>query len=134
PTRAGLAIDRLARNGAERLLRQRQIDALHLEQPLVLLYQRVLRLGENALQRRLVEVFERGDDRQAADEFGDQAVAQQIIRLDLAENLALLAILRCDHLGAKADGGGFAARRNDLVEPGERTAAHEQDVGRVDLQ
>ena len=108
PARAGLALDRLARDGAERLLGQRQVDVLHLEQPLVLLYQGVLRLGEDALERRLVEVLERRDHRQAADEFRDQAVAQQILRLDLAEDLALLAVLGRHDLGAEADRRGTA--------------------------
>jgi len=35
--RADLAVDRLAGDGAEGFLRQREIDALHLEQALVLL-------------------------------------------------------------------------------------------------
>ena len=61
--RADLAVDGLAGNGAQRLLRQREIDRLHLEQPLVLLHQRVLWLGENELERGFVEVLERGHDR-----------------------------------------------------------------------
>src|SRR6516165_1843635 len=48
--RAGLAVDRLAGDGAECFLRQREIDALHLEQPLILLHQRVLWLPEDALE------------------------------------------------------------------------------------
>ena len=47
--RSGLAVDRLAGDGAERFLGQSEIDAFHLEQPLILLDQRVLRLPEDAL-------------------------------------------------------------------------------------
>jgi len=50
---------------APRLFGERQVDRLHLEQPLVLFYQRVLRLGEDLLQRGLVEVFQGRDHRQA---------------------------------------------------------------------
>src|SRR6516164_7619311 len=50
----------IALNGAQCLLRQREIDRLHLEQPLVLFDQRVLGLGENELKGRLVEILERG--------------------------------------------------------------------------
>src|SRR6266542_3275305 len=57
--RPGLAVDGLARNGAQRLLRQREIDRLHLEQPLVLLHKRVLGLRENELERWLIEILER---------------------------------------------------------------------------
>jgi hypothetical protein len=55
-------------------------------------------------------------DRKAADEFRDQAVLEQVLRLDVAEDLALLAVLRRYHLGAKADRARPAARRNDPLE------------------
>src|SRR5581483_11705363 len=90
--RPGLAFDRLAGDGAERLFRQGQVHALHLEQPLVLFYQGVLRLREDLLQRRLIEILQSGDHRQAADEFGDQTILEQVLRLDLAEDFAGAAI------------------------------------------
>src|SRR5262249_34302552 len=121
--RAGLADDRLAGNGAERFLRQRETDALHLEQPLILLYQRVLGLGEDELERGLVEIIERGHDREPSDEFGDQAVLQQILRRDLAEDLAGAAGFRRDDLSAETDRARAAARRDDLLEPVEGAAA-----------
>src|SRR4029078_4690450 len=118
---------------AERLFSQRQVDRLHLEQPLVLLDQRVLGLDQNLLERGLVQILERGDNRQTADEFGDQAIFEQVLRLDFAEDFALLAILGGDYLGAEADRGRPATRRNDLFKASEGTAADEQDVGRIDL-
>ncbi len=69
-------------------------NVLHLEQALVLLDQRVLRLGQDLHQRRLVEVLERRHDRQAADELRDQAELQQILGLDLAQDLAGAALVR----------------------------------------
>jgi hypothetical protein len=76
--RAAAPCDGLAGNGAQRLLRQREIDRLHLEQPLVLFHQRVLGLGENELEGRLVEILERSNDGQPADEFGDEAIFQEV--------------------------------------------------------
>jgi len=101
--RAGLALDCLLGDRRERLVGDCEIDALHLEQPLVLLHQRVLRLGQDPLERRLVEVLERGNDRQSPDKFRDQPVFQQVLRLDVAEDLTGLAVFRRDHLGGKAD-------------------------------
>src|SRR5689334_11404922 len=46
-TCAGLAFDRLARDRAKRLVGESEFDVLHLEQPLILLDQRVLRIGED---------------------------------------------------------------------------------------
>src|SRR6476646_5521208 len=109
------------------------MDPLHLEQPLILLYQCVLGLGQNELEGGLVEILKRRYDREAADEFRDQAVFEQVLRLDLAKDLALLSILRRDDFGAEADRARPAARRNDLLEAGERAAAHEQDICGVDL-
>ena len=42
---------------------------------------------------RVIEVFEGRQHRQTADEFGNQAELQQIVRLHLAENLAGAAVL-----------------------------------------
>src|ERR1700722_6467502 len=132
--RAGLAFDRPAGDRTKRLVGEGQFDVLHLEQTLILLHQRVLRIGEDLLQRSLVEVFERRHDRQTADEFRDQAVLQQIFRLHVTEDFAGAAVFRRQHLRGEADRGRTAARRDDLLKPGEGTAADEQDVGGVDLQ
>src|SRR3984957_15714919 len=134
PARPGLAVNRLPGDGAECFPRHSEMDTLHLKQPLILLYQRVLGLGQNELERGLVEILQRRYDRKPADEFRDQAVFEQVLRLDLAEDLALLSILGRDDLGAEADRARPAARRNDLLEAGKRAATHEQDIGRVDLQ
>src|SRR5208282_3171624 len=132
--RAGLTIYGLARNRRKRLIGQRQVDRLHFEHALVLLHQRILRLGEDALEGGLVEILQCRDDGKPADEFRDEAVLQQILGLDLAEDFALLAILRRQHLGGEADRGRTAPRGDDLFEAGEGAAADEQDVRRVDLE
>jgi hypothetical protein len=63
---------RLAGDRAKRLVGEGRVDVLHLELPLVLFHQRILGIGEDVLQRGLVEVFQHSDDRQTADEFRDQ--------------------------------------------------------------
>ena len=96
-----------------------------LERPTVLLNQRVLGFDQDALERRLVEVFEGGQHRQAPNELRDQAVLQQVLRFDLAEDLARLAVLRRCHLGAEADGGGAASGGDDFFQAGEGTPTNE---------
>jgi hypothetical protein len=61
-------------------------------------------------------MLKRRHDRKPADEFRDQAVLEQVLRLDVAEDLALLSILGRDDLGAEADRARPAARGNDLLE------------------
>ena len=86
----------------QRVLVEGELDVLHLEQPLILLDQRVLRLGQDLDQRRLVEVFQRRQNRQAADEFRDQAEFQQIFGLDLAEDVAGAAVFRRCNLSRRS--------------------------------
>src|SRR6185437_5230223 len=75
--RASLALDRLAGDRAERLIGESQFDILHLEQTLILLDQRILRIGENLFQRSFVEILQRHDHRQSADEFRNQTILQE---------------------------------------------------------
>src|SRR6516162_3057674 len=107
---------------------------INIEQLLILLHQRILRLGQNELERCLVEILKCRHDRKPADQFRDQAVLEQVFRLDVAEDLALLSILGRYDITAEADRARPAARRNDLLEASEGTATDEQDVGRIDLQ
>ena len=103
--------DGLAGHGVQGVVGEGQADVLHVEQALVLLDEGVLRLGEDLDQGLLVQVVQGGDHRQTADEFRDQAEAQQVVRLDLAQDLARAALVRVRDLGAEADRGALPARR-----------------------
>ena len=111
-----------------------ELHVLHVEQLLILLDEGVLRLLQDLDQRLGVEILERRDHRQAADEFGDQAELQQILGLALAEHLAGAALVGRGDMGAEADRLALQAVADDLLEAGKGAAADEQDVGRVDLQ
>ena len=104
-----------------------------IEQPLILLHQRVLRLREDALEGRSSRSSSVAST-EPADVIGDEAVLQEILRLDVGEDFALLSILGRDDLGAEADRARPAARRNDLLEASEGAATDEQDVSSVDLR
>lgn len=101
---AGLALDGLLGDGAQRVLSELELDVVHGEQLLVLLDWGVLRLGQDAQQGVLVERLERADDGQAADDLGDDAVLHEVFRADLVDELVegrLLALAR--DLSAEAD-------------------------------
>lgn len=68
PRAPALAGNRLSRNRLERVRLKLQIHAVHLHQLAVLTAQGVARLGQNAHQRVLVEVIQRHDNRQTADQ------------------------------------------------------------------
>src|SRR5437870_282747 len=133
PARAGPPLERLLRDRRHRVVRELQADLLEVEVLLVLPGDRVLRLPEDAHQRRLVEVVEGRDDRQPADELGDEPVLQEILGLDHHEEVAHPALLAPLDLRAEAHARASDARLDDLVEPDEGAAAQKEDVRRVDL-
>jgi len=88
---------------------------------LILTDEGVFGTGKDFHERGGVEVAEHGDDRQAADKFGDEAVANQVLRLDLAEQtkiaLCLLFIgktLIRVRAGTSSLGLGNLFRREDI--------------------
>src|SRR5262249_1156916 len=68
---SGLTIDGLAGDRFQGVLGDVETDVLHLEQPLILLNESVLRNGEDLHQRRLVKILKRGNYRQSPDELRD---------------------------------------------------------------
>jgi hypothetical protein len=71
-----------------------ELDAVELEEPLVLLGERVLRPGEDVDQRVAVERLHRRDDRQPADELGNQPVADQVLGQHVAQQLGEVLVAR----------------------------------------
>src|SRR5690606_20937585 len=134
PTCAALALDRFLGDGLERRFGELEANVVHLEQLLILLDQAVSRLGEDVDERFLVQLVEGGDDREAADELGDEPELEQIFGLHLAEDVAEAQLGAALHVGAEADRTLPDAALDDLIEAHEGATADEQDVRRVDLQ
>src|SRR5688500_1809963 len=132
---SGAALERLPGDAAERRFLEGQLYVLEVEQLLVLLGERVLRLLENPDERFLIERVERDAHRQTPDELRDQSVAKQIVGLDFGERalLGVIGLAGQDLFLGEADLPATGARFDDLVEPIERAPADEQDVLGVDL-
>ena len=130
---AGPALERLFGDGFERVVGEHEVDVVELEELLVLLEQRVLRLDEDAHERVLVEVVHRADDRQPADELGDEPELQQVFGQDAGEQPADVLLVGLADVGAEANAAVADPAVDDLVDAGERATADEQDVRRVDL-
>src|SRR5439155_2666037 len=131
---AGAALQRLVGDGVERVVAEHEVDVVEVEELLVLLHQRVLRLDENAHQRVLVEVVHDADDRQPADELRDQPELQEVLGQHVGQEAAgLLEVVLATDVGAEADATVPDPRLDDSVETGERATADEQDVRGVDL-
>ena len=72
----------------ERLLGEHELDAVQLEELLVLARERVLGLGEDAHEVVLVQVVDGADDREPADELGDEPEVEQVLRKRVREDRA----------------------------------------------
>ena len=84
---AGLAVHGLARDRPQAVLTQFQVHRLHFEQARVLLGKCIPRLRQDRDEGLFVELLEGRDHRQAADELGDEAVLDEIFRLDFLEDV-----------------------------------------------
>src|SRR6202034_475723 len=90
---------------------------------------------QNRHQRLLIELIEGGHHGQAADEFRDQAEADQVLRFDVVEQVRAVRLgIGAAYFRRKADTALLGAVENDLFEAGEGAAADEQDVRSIDLQ
>ena len=134
--RAGLVFESGLSDGAEGVVGEDELDAVHLEVALVLLDEGVLRLGENADQCWFVEGLEADNHRQAADELGDEAKFEQVIVGDMRHELILApgATEATRGLEAKADVVAGEALLDVIFETFEGAATDEEDVRGVDLQ
>ena len=81
-----------------------EADVLVLEQPLVLLENSVAGLGKDFDQGGLVQFVKDAHDRQAADEFGNQAVFDQVLRLGLAQQFGIAMVAGGGRIGLGIDG------------------------------
>ena len=77
---AGAARQGLGGDGGERLVGEHELDAVQREELLVLPRERVLGLGEDAHEVVLVQVVDGADDREPADELGDEPEVEQVLR------------------------------------------------------
>ncbi len=85
--RAHFAGHGFTRDGGQRSFIEAQLHALKLKHALVLLDDGVARAGEDFDQRGFVQVIENADDGQAADEFRDQAEADQVLGLGFLQQV-----------------------------------------------
>src|SRR3954469_17793237 len=74
PAGAGLALEGLVGDLPERVLGEDELDVVVREEALILAHERVLRLLEDLDEVLALQLLYRANDRQAADELGNQAV------------------------------------------------------------
>ena len=97
-------------DGAECFLRHSEIDPLHREQLLILLYQCVLGLGQMSLSEALSRSSSVAMTGRRPTNSGIRPYLSRPSGSTVAEDLTLLSILGRDDLGAEADRARPAAR------------------------
>ena len=110
-----------------------EADLIVAEQLVILLAEGVFRLRQDLDEILLAEAVKRCNDGQTADQLGNDAEFQQIVRLNELEELAHVAVSLALDRRVKADGRLVGALLDDLVQSVKRTAADEQNVRCVDL-
>src|SRR5277367_2107037 len=129
----GAAVNRLLSDRFQGILGELELDVVHLEKPRVLLDQGVLGLGQDFDQRFHVQVRDRGDYRQPADEFGNQPVFDQIFGHYLGEVVGGVVLGLGSDLGSETQTAFADPIGDDLLQPSECARHDEQHVGRIDL-
>ena len=127
--RHGAAFGGEAGNSRNRSVVDDQVHAVQGEEVTVLLEQCVLRFGQHASQLFFVELAQGRDDRQAANQLGDDAVVRQVLGHDLVERV----LHGTAQLGAKTDTAGTHAGRDAVVNIVEGTSHDEENVRGINL-
>src|SRR5258708_1613348 len=87
--RADFPQHRKARNRPQGIFAELEPDILEFEEPLVLRDNRVFRPRQNLYKRQLIKVFKHTDDGKTADQFGNQAEFDEVLRLNFMEKLEI---------------------------------------------
>ncbi len=110
-----------------------QLDPFHHEQLLVLLHQCIARFREDIKEGLFIERMKGRRDGEPADELGDQAVLQKVVRFDFGEVLVRRFPFFPPDIRSEPDRVLAHAPFDDLVQPLKCPAADEQNVLGVDV-
>ena len=113
----------MLRDGPQPVVGEAQVDAVHLQQRLILAHHRVGRAGHDQVEIVLGQRFELDADGQPPQELGEEAVVEQLLLGDAPGGRGAAL-----EIGAETDRLG----RIGEVHVGERPRGDEQDVLRVD--
>ena len=129
---AGFFRKRLVRDDAQRAFVEFQLDVVVVHEHLVLLDYGVVRLGQDVEQHVLRERLHGADDGQAADELRDEPVFLEVFGRHVGYDVAVALEGLLDGAGKAHASALVQALGDDVVQAGERAAADEQDIARVD--
>src|SRR5581483_777305 len=110
-----------------------ELDAIELEELLVLLDERVARLGQDLHQGSLIERRHARNERQAADELRDQTEVHEVFRTHLGQYVVSVGLTPGSGLDPEAEGLLARPLLDDLLQTREGPTHDEQHVRGVDL-
>ena len=121
------------RNRPHCVVIERQLHTVESQQLLVLLAQRVFRLGQNSHQRVLIQRVKRHCNRQTTDKFRNQTELRQILRAQLFQRIRAALRRLAGQLRAETEVLLARAALDNRHNAVERAAADKEDVCRVNL-
>src|SRR5437879_8134827 len=133
PSSPGFLEKRFPCDRPKRTFRELELHFLKGEQFLILFRERVSRFGQDSNEGSFIQLIQGGDDGQSTDELGNQAVLEELFRLNFREQFAKSHFAPSSNFGSEPHRLPIQALLDNLVEPDERSAADEQNVARIDL-
>lgn len=127
-----LVVDGLVDNVVEHFGGEGKLDAVEGEEFDVLLDDGVFGFSEDTAQGGAVERFEVGEDRQTADDLGDETERLEVLGLDVLHEVGGVDFLEVLH-GVVAYGVGVETLCDFLFDTVEGAAADEEDVVGIDV-
>ena len=117
----------------ERAICELELHSLKGEQFFILFCERVSRLGQDSNEGAFIQLIQGGDNRQPTDKLRNQAVFEEIFRLNSREQFTKSHLAPSANFGSESHRFPIEALFDNVLEPHERPSADEQDIAGIDL-
>ena len=131
---AGAALDRFFGTGGEGVLGDFELRAVEGELLFILLHERVFGLGKDLDEFLFGEFTQGRNDREAADELGDESEVEKVFRADFAEEADVITFFFIEVLaGFEPKDACSKAAADDVLHTDEGSTADKENLFGVDL-
>ena len=110
-----------------------KLHAIQLKKLVILLCEGILRLLQNTDQRFFIQRIQGYHDRNSSDKLRDQTEFNKVLRHNLLQNLAHIAVFLLGNLRSETNGFGILSCLDNLLQSVKGTTANKQDVCSIDL-
>lgn len=113
---------------------EKKLEILNVEKEMIMIKERIIRIGKNMEKRIEVEVLESRDERKKKEKLRNKEEFKKVLRLKLIEELKDKKIIEGIESREKEDGGIIEERGNDKVEKRKRKKEDKKDVCSIKMK